>query len=95
MAPGAWFDYRWWSDPADAPAFAKTIDIHRKPGYDPCELFWDRQINGVTQNPALVRGSHGVMTDNEGVWIGDGGFPPPTAAEDVAGVLGRMLDQAT
>ena len=26
------------------------MDIHRKPGYDPMELFWDRAINGVSTN---------------------------------------------
>jgi len=37
----AWFTYYYWSDPADEPDFARTVDIHRKPGYDPCELFVD------------------------------------------------------
>jgi predicted AlkP superfamily pyrophosphatase or phosphodiesterase len=36
---GAWFTYDWWLDDARAPDFAPTIDIHRKPGYDPRELF--------------------------------------------------------
>jgi hypothetical protein len=40
-APGAWFAYPWWLDDARAPDFARTVDIHRKPGYDPCELFLD------------------------------------------------------
>jgi predicted AlkP superfamily pyrophosphatase or phosphodiesterase len=92
-APGAWFDYRWWSDAGEAPAFAKTIDIHRKPGYDALELFWDRGINGIAQNPALVRGSHGVVTDDEGVWIADG--DAPQEAKDVARAISGMLDQAT
>jgi len=35
----AWFSYYYWNDDADAPDFARTVDIHRKPGYDPCELF--------------------------------------------------------
>jgi predicted AlkP superfamily pyrophosphatase or phosphodiesterase len=39
--PGAWFAYPWWLDDARAPDFARTVDIHRKPGYDPCELFVD------------------------------------------------------
>lgn len=39
--PGAWFTYYFWEDDALAPDFARTIDIHRKPGYDPCELFID------------------------------------------------------
>jgi predicted AlkP superfamily pyrophosphatase or phosphodiesterase len=38
-APDAWFTYYYWLDPARAPDFAPTVDIHRKPGYDPAELF--------------------------------------------------------
>jgi predicted AlkP superfamily pyrophosphatase or phosphodiesterase len=37
--PDAWFAYPYWLDEARAPDFARTVDIHRKPGYDPCELF--------------------------------------------------------
>jgi predicted AlkP superfamily pyrophosphatase or phosphodiesterase len=35
----AWFSYYYWLDDAVAPDFARTVDIHRKPGYDPVELF--------------------------------------------------------
>lgn len=37
--PNAWFAYYYWLDERRAPDFAPTVDIHRKPGYDPCELF--------------------------------------------------------
>ena len=37
----AWFTYYYWLDDARAPDFARTVDIHRKPGYDPVELFLD------------------------------------------------------
>ncbi|MGH9038327.1 MAG: alkaline phosphatase family protein, partial [Acidimicrobiia bacterium] len=40
-APGAWFTYYYWLDDARAPDFARTVEIHRKPGYDPAELFFD------------------------------------------------------
>jgi predicted AlkP superfamily pyrophosphatase or phosphodiesterase len=36
-----WFSYPYWLDDALAPDFARTVDIHRKPGYDPVELFLD------------------------------------------------------
>lgn len=36
-----WFAYPWWIDDDRAPDFARTVDIHRKPGYDPLELFLD------------------------------------------------------
>lgn len=40
-----WFSYYYWLDDERAPDFARTVEIHRKPGYDPVELFLD---------PALV-----------------------------------------
>ena len=40
----AWFAYPYWLDEGRAPDFARTVDIHRKPGYDPLELFVDPAI---------------------------------------------------
>lgn len=37
----AWFTYYYWEDDARAPDFARGVEIHRKPGYDPAELFLD------------------------------------------------------
>ncbi len=42
--PDSWFTYYYWNDDARAPDFARTVDIHRKPGYDPVELFLDPAI---------------------------------------------------
>ena len=42
-----WFTYYYWLDEARAPDFARTVDIHRKPGYDPAELFFDPKIPAV------------------------------------------------
>ncbi|MGE5608925.1 MAG: alkaline phosphatase family protein [Bacillota bacterium] len=42
--PDAWFTYYYWLDDRRAPDFARTVDIHRKPGYDPAELFIDPDI---------------------------------------------------
>ncbi|MEE1926962.1 alkaline phosphatase family protein [Streptomyces sp. TRM 70351] len=39
--PDAWFTYYYWLDDARAPDFARSVEIHRKPGYDPAELFLD------------------------------------------------------
>jgi len=39
--PDSWFTYYFWDDDARAPDYARMVDIHRKPGYDPCELFVD------------------------------------------------------
>lgn len=43
-APGAWFTYYFWLDDTLAPDYARTVDIHRKPGYDPAELVIDPQL---------------------------------------------------
>jgi predicted AlkP superfamily pyrophosphatase or phosphodiesterase len=40
----SWFAYPYWLDDRRAPDFARTVDIHRKPGYDPCELFFDPEL---------------------------------------------------
>ena len=40
----AWFTYYHWLDDGRAPDFARTVDIHRKPGYDPVELFLDPKL---------------------------------------------------
>ncbi|MFL5821466.1 MAG: alkaline phosphatase family protein [Solirubrobacteraceae bacterium] len=37
----AWFTYYYWLEDDSAPDFARTVEIHRKPGYDPAELFMD------------------------------------------------------
>jgi predicted AlkP superfamily pyrophosphatase or phosphodiesterase len=42
--PNAWFAYPFWLEDAAAPDYARTVDIHRKPGYDPCELFFDPRL---------------------------------------------------
>jgi predicted AlkP superfamily pyrophosphatase or phosphodiesterase len=39
-----WFSYYYWLDASRAPDFARTVDIHRKPGYDPVELFLDPKL---------------------------------------------------
>lgn len=42
--PGHWFTYYYWLDETKAPDFARCVDIHRKPGYDPVELFLDPDL---------------------------------------------------
>jgi predicted AlkP superfamily pyrophosphatase or phosphodiesterase len=49
----AWFTYYYWLEDARAPDFARTVEIHRKPGYDPVELFIDPAI----RFPKLAVGS--------------------------------------
>ncbi len=49
-----WFSYYYWLDDERAPDFARTVDIHRKPGYDPVELF----IDSTVRWPVLKVGAH-------------------------------------
>lgn len=57
--PNAWFAYYWWMDDTKAPAFARTVDIHRKPGYDPVEMFINMPSKQTPLDATLVKGSHG------------------------------------
>lgn len=45
--PDAWFTYYYWLNDELAPDFARTVDIHRKPGYDPCELFMTSKLRAA------------------------------------------------
>ena len=76
-----WFSYYWWYDDQKkknsnldvaetdlndkAPSFTKTVDIHRKPGYDPLDLFIDPVSKCISTNTGLIRGSHGRPYDME------------------------------
>jgi predicted AlkP superfamily pyrophosphatase or phosphodiesterase len=51
--PDAWFAYPFWLDDRQAPDYARTVDIHRKPGYDPCELFFDPKLTWPKGKAAL------------------------------------------
>ena len=60
----SWFNYYWWTDEKYAPDFTFSVDIHRKPGFDPLELFLDMKTKKISQDTSLIHGSHGVI-DNE------------------------------
>ena len=47
--PDSWFAYYYWNDDARAPDFARCVDIHRKPGYDPCELFMTSKARAIAR----------------------------------------------
>ena len=57
--PGYWFAYPWWTDSRMAPDFSSHIDIHNKPGYDPCELFFSGLPLWISQDTRKINGSHG------------------------------------
>ena len=58
-AEGAWFAYPWWTEKNEAPDFASHVDIHNKPGYDPCELFFGWPPISVSSDVNRIRGTHG------------------------------------
>jgi len=61
-AKGSWFAYPYWLDDAKAPDFARTVDIHRKPGYDPCELFFDPDVSKAGLAWRLMKKKLGFRT---------------------------------
>jgi len=58
--PGCWFAYPWWNYKEEAPDYAGHVDIHNKPGYDPCELFFGSATLHTSQDAAKIRGTHGL-----------------------------------
>jgi len=79
--PNSWQAYYWWTDDKLAPPFARKVDIHQKPGYDPCEMHIDPAMMGISLDASLVRGSHGapathaeqrgvVLSSQRGVLVG-------------------------
>jgi predicted AlkP superfamily pyrophosphatase or phosphodiesterase len=89
----AWFTYYFWLDDAAAPDYARTVDIHRKPGYDPVELFLDPTLRvpklAVTWRLAKralgFRALMDVIPLDAGLVKGSHGLPP--ADDDVGAIL--------
>jgi predicted AlkP superfamily pyrophosphatase or phosphodiesterase len=74
----AWFQYYWWGEDGTVPAYATDMDIHAKPGFDPCELFMgDSGLASI--DPSKVGGSHGRVDDALATFA-LGGPAAPTAA---------------
>jgi len=84
----SWFTYYYWNDDSRAPDFARTVEIHRKPGYDPVELFLDPEIT----SPKLAIGKRLILRKF--------GFRSlmdviPLDASLVGGSHGRITEKAT
>lgn len=83
-APRAWFTYYYWLDEAARPDFATTVDIHSKPGYDPCELFVDpalrfpalRVAHRLAQKKLGMRYLMDVIPTDASLVRGSHGRPP-------------------
>ena len=58
-SPGRWFAYPWWTSPRQAPDYASQMDIHNKPGFDPCELHFGFPPPHTSRNTSRIRGTHG------------------------------------
>ena len=81
-APDAHFTYYWWLDDAKAPPFARTVDIHSKPGFDAAELLLDPATRSIPLSAEAIRGSHGLVPDDGRGW---GVFVASPAPEELAG----------
>ena len=94
----SWQTYYYWLDDAQAPKFARTVDIHRKPGYDPVELHVDMATKSIPLDATLVKGSHGApaKTDAQrGILLANqpGVFPEtPLADTDVCDLVLRQFN---
>ncbi len=92
--PGYWFAYPWWSDKKQAPDFATHVDIHNKPGYDPCELFFGWPPISVSQDTSRIKGSHGT-TGNEraATWASTCSFKgTPANLQELAQLVKQHLE---
>ena len=63
--PNSWQAYYYWLDDAQAPKFARTVDIHNKPGYDPVELHFDFATKSIPLDATLIKGSHGAPASSD------------------------------
>ncbi|MFJ6653418.1 nucleotide pyrophosphatase/phosphodiesterase family protein [Microbacterium sp. NPDC091313] len=86
--PGAWFTYYFWLDDDRAPEYARGVDIHRKPGYDPAELFFD---------PAdpLAKAKAGMNLVKKKLGLRYAMSTVPLDPSCVRGTHGRLPDSAT
>ena len=95
--PDSWQAYYWWLEDNKAPKFARTVDIHRKPGYDPVEMYWDAEHKCIPLDTSLVQGSHGapphtpqqrgvLLSSEQGVFV-----ERPLGDVDVADIVLRQF----
>ena len=59
-AQGLWFAFDYWLDPNSKPDFAHSVEIHKKPGYDPRELFFDPKGGKLRAAKALLKKKLGL-----------------------------------
>ncbi len=87
--PDAWFAYRFWEEDRHEPDFARTVDIHRKIGFDPCEMFFDpglrlpklRAARRLLQKKLGFRTRFDVAALDESLVRGSHGLPAADALD--------------
>ena len=82
--PDRWFAHDWWTQDDDAPDYQRTVDIHRKPGYDPRELFLTSPLRAAAKLAARklgVRALMDVIPLDASLVRGSHGLLPPTPDE--------------
>ncbi len=94
--PDSWFAYYWWREDEYPPDYASHVDIHNKPGYDPCELLWGRWPVSVGMDPSRIRGSHGRADDaHRPVCFSNvDGWTTPSDFISLAKAIHRLMDGA-
>jgi len=90
---GAWFAYPWF-EKSEAPDYASHVDIHNKPGYDPCELFFGWPPGSVSFDTRKIRGTHGNVGPGFEVACSSSlkFAQPPTTALDLARATQSWMD---
>ena len=79
----------------EAPDYAGHVDIHNKPGYDPCELFFGTLPLWVSTDTNKIKGSHGIVGDQpQTVYAENIGFesPPATLIELASAVKATLTE---
>jgi predicted AlkP superfamily pyrophosphatase or phosphodiesterase len=92
----SWLAYPWWTDPREAPDFATHVDIHNKPGFDPCELNWGWPWMSVSTDPSRIAGTHGLVgPGREVAWTSSLPLPrEPADLADLAALTRDWLEEA-
>ena len=93
-APGVWLAYPWWTAAREAPDYASHVDIHNKPGYDPCELLKGWPPWSVSGDAGRIHGTHGgVGPANRVAWAATIDFPAVGSVLDLASAVRTWLDE--
>jgi len=92
-AEGHWLAYPWWTHRSQRPEYASHVDIHNKPGYDPCELFFGWPPPSTSQDAGRIRGSHGRIGSGRAVaWGSTLSLGEPGTLVELATAVQRWLD---